>query len=627
MSEQAKKITLKKALKSHLRIYRLLYAYDPDLIRVSLLKAVLEALTPYATLWFSARLVSELTCAGRPGTLLFYALLVLLTTALLMLASALVQKRRNVAWNMIDQTSDKIFMDKYLSMDFVDADSQRAYDLYTRIFQSRNYSLKGMIDALLKLESLPKAFLQVAAGVGLTVSLFTAKVPSGPLTVLNSPLYALLILGLMLGITALSSFLANKAARWQVEREHLGRLGNRIFSFYGFPQGTRTALDMRMYEQCEQVCIPMMRLDNTFCLGGVFARGARGVQGVLTSLSQCVSVLLTGCMYLFVCLKAWGGAFDLGAVTQYIGAGTGLFLGIGALLSGLGSFKANTPFLGHIFDLLDTPNNMYQGSLTTEKRSDRQYEVAFKDVSFRYPGTENWALRHVNMKFRVGERLAVVGPNGSGKTTFIKLLCRLYDPTEGEILLNGIDIRKYRYDEYMDIFSVVFQDFKLLALPLGENVGAGRNYDRRKAEECLRKAGFGERLSTLPLGLDTPLYKTLSKEGVEISGGEAQKIAIARALYKDAPFIILDEPTAALDPLAEAEIYEKFNEIAGDKTALYISHRLSSCKFCDEIAVFDHGAVVQKGTHQELLQDAEGLYCRLWHAQAQYYEKREEGRV
>lgn len=622
MSEQGKKITMKEAAQSHLRIYRLLYTYNPNLIRASLLKAVLEALAPYATLWFSARLVSELSTARRPGTLLLYALLVLFTTALLMLASALVQKRHDIAWNAMDETSGKIFMDKYLSMDFVDADSQRIYDLYTRISQSRNYTGMGILEALRMLESLPKAVLQVLAGVGLTVSLFTSQVPSGPLTALNSPLYALLILGLMLGITALSSFLANKSAQWQVEREHLGRFGNRVFSFYGFYADSRKALDIRMYEQCERVCIPMMQLSKTFKPGGVFAQGARGTQGILISLSRCVSALLTGCMYLFVCLKAWGGAFDLGAVTQYVGAGTSLFLGIGTLLSDLGSFKANTPFLGHIFALLDTPNQMYQGSLTTEKRSDRQYEVEFKDVSFRYPGTENWALRHVNMKFRVGERLAVVGPNGSGKTTFIKLLCRLYDPTEGEIRLNGIDIRKYRYNEYMDIFSVVFQDFKLLALPLGENVGAGRGYDRQKAQACLVKAGFGERLSALPLGLDTPLYKTLSQEGVEVSGGEAQKIAIARALYKDAPFIILDEPTAALDPLAEAEIYEKFNEIAGDKTALYISHRLSSCKFCDEIAVFDHGAVVQKGTHQSLLEEADGLYCRLWHAQAQYYEKK-----
>ena len=285
----------------------------------------------------------------------------------------------------------------------------------------------------------------------------------------------------------------------------------------------------------------------------------------------------------------------------------------------LAEMEINGVYMKNIFDYLDLPNNMYQGSLTTEKRSDRQYTVEFRDVSFRYPGSAQYALRHLNMKFKVGGRLAVVGMNGSGKTTFIKLLCRLYDPTEGVILLNGIDIRKYRYDEYMDIFSVVFQDFRLLALPLGQNVAARTGYDAARVTDCLQKAGFRDRLAAMPQGLDTALYQELDENGVTVSGGEAQKIAIARALYKDAPFIILDEPTAALDPVAEAEIYAKFNEIAGDKTAIYISHRLSSCKFCDGIAVFDHGEVIQQGTHERLLADTAGKYYELWNAQAQYY--------
>ena len=211
--------------------------------------------------------------------------------------------------------------------------------------------------------------------------------------------------------------------------------------------------------------------------------------------------------------------------------------------------------------------------------------------------------------------------NGSGKTTFIKLLCRLYDPTEGKILLNGIDIQKYNYEEYMSIFSVVFQDFKLFSFSLGQNVAANADYDKARVEYCLKKAGFGERLAQMPNGTDTCLYKDFSENGVEISGGEAQKIALARALYKDAPFIVLDEPTSALDPVAEAEVYSKFNEIVGQKTAIYISHRLSSCRFCDEIIVFDHGLIIQRGSHDDLVADEKGKYAELWRAQAQYYEK------
>ena len=341
--------------------------------------------------------------------------------------------------------------------------------------------------------------------------------------------------------------------------------------------------------------------------------------GVYASLGVSITTLTTGMIYLFTCLKALGGAFDVGSCTQYIGAATAMVANVFALTDMIGVLKANTPYLEKTFVFLDIPNTMYQGSLTTEKRSDRRYDVEFKDVSFRYPGSDLWALRHVNMKFKVGRRLAIVGENGSGKTTFIKLLCRLYDPQEGQILLNGIDIRKYRYDDYMRIFSVVFQDFQLICQPLGNNVAGSMVYDHTRAKRALIDAGFGDRLATMEKGLDTVLYKNLSDDGVEVSGGEAQKIAIARALYKDAPFIILDEPTAALDPIAEAEIYSKFDEIAGDKTAIYISHRLSSCKFCDEIAVFHEGEIIQQGSHDELLADLGGKYYALWNAQAQYY--------
>lgn len=265
------------------------------------------------------------------------------------------------------------------------------------------------------------------------------------------------------------------------------------------------------------------------------------------------------------------------------------------------------------------PNNMYYGTLTTEKRADNEYEIEFHNVSFKYPGTDIYALKNLNLKFNIGQRMAVVGMNGSGKTTMIKLLCRLYDPTDGEITLNGINIKKYEYDEYLNIFSVVFQDFKLFSFTLGQNVAASLNYDSAQAEKCLAMAGFKDRMNTMPKGLDSPLYKDFEEDGVEISGGEAQKIALARALYKDAPFIVLDEPTAALDPVAEFEIYSKFNEIIGDKTAVYISHRLSSCRFCDDIAVFHEGELIQRGSHDALLADKDGKYCELWNAQAQYY--------
>ena len=438
---------------------------------------------------------------------------------------------------------------------------------------------------------------------------------------LNSPLFVAALLGVMVLLSVCSGRLTGHTESLETKLADTARLGNRLFGYFGcFRWDARQHVDARMYEQDSIFSTYFLSgVNQTFGVNGPFARLAKGRGGFYRALAASFPAVFTGCIYVFTCLKALGGAFGVGSITQYVGAATAMSKSFTMLFEYLATLQTNGTFLRQSFDYLDLPNTMYQGSLTTEKRSDRDYQVEFRDVSFRYPGTDVWALRHVNVKFRVGSRMAIVGENGSGKTTFIKLLCRLYDPQEGTILLNGIDIRKYVYREYMDIFSVVFQDFQLLAQPLGSNVAGSAEYDATRVSHALQDAGFGARLDSMPDGLNTMLYRQYGEDGVEVSGGEAQKIAIARALYKNAPFIVLDEPTAALDPITEAEIYEKFNDIVGDKTAIYISHRLSSCKFCDEILVFDHGQIVQKGSHDALVAEESGKYHALWSAQAQYY--------
>ncbi|MBR6678354.1 MAG: ABC transporter ATP-binding protein, partial [Oscillospiraceae bacterium] len=473
-------------------------------------------------------------------------------------------------------------------------------------------------------EKFTRSAVGLLGAVTLTVSLFTLPVPdtAGTLTALNNPLFVLALLAVMalvLLLTVVSSVAFNR--KWAGIAES-ATFGNRVFTSYcQLSHNQRKLLDVRTYGQYE-VLEKWAESEETFLPDCDFDKMLRSWASKLMSISEGSVAIFTGFVYVFTCLKALGGAFGIGSVTQYVSAVTALSQNLGELLTVLAEIEGNAGFLKTTYEFLDIPNSMYQGSLTTEKRSDRQYDVEFRNVSFKYPGSEKYALKNVNMKFKVGNRLAVVGENGSGKTTFIKLLCRLYDPTEGEILLNGIDIRKYNYRDYMDIFSVVFQDFQLMSQPLGANVAGRAEYDRERAEKALIDAGFGDRLAKMEKGLDTMLFKQLDKEGVDVSGGERQKIAIARALYKDSPFIILDEPTAALDPIAEAEIYSKFNDIAGDKTAIYISHRLSSCKFCDEIAVFHEGGVIQQGSHDSLLLDESGKYYELWNAQAQYYTEK-----
>lgn len=242
----------------------------------------------------------------------------------------------------------------------------------------------------------------------------------------------------------------------------------------------------------------------------------------------------------------------------------------------------------------------------------------FVHVSFRYPGSEIYTLRDINLKIDSGERLSVVGSNGAGKTTLIKLLLRLYTPTEGKILLNKKDIHQFKYEEYIGIFSVVFQDYKLLAYSVRENICLSKAYHGKRVRSALEKSGLAEKIDSLPLGEETPLFKAYDDKGIELSGGEGQKLGIARALYKDSPIVILDEPTSALDPMAEYEIYQRFGSLVKGKTSIYISHRLASVRFADKIIVLDKGCIVEKGRHEELIK-ANGLYSEMYHMQAQYY--------
>lgn len=621
MENDEKKLSYGEAWRRNMRAWKIWWRLCPGVFLSKLSASVLKALSPYAAIWVSAQFINELAGNRDPRRLFLWVIIQLILGAVLALLNGVLSRWSDYESGNADCMNPRIYMDKMFSLDYADIDRQYVFDLYAQIMQSEIWAGWGIHKTVSLFEGLVAAVVQIIGGIGLSASLFIAKVPQGSgLAFLNHPICAFGIFSLMLFIAVAAPACSNRGNRFWSICTPDARLGNRIFGFYGSMNRDRSrACDLRMYEQQEKVAGVCLDRGNPFGPKSGIAKYARGIMGLWLALSQCIFAVLTGAVYLFVCLKAWGGAFGVGSVTQYVGAITNTFLGISALLGNLGTMRSNSSFLSTCFEFLDIPNNMYQGSLTTEKRSDRKYEVEFRDVSFKYPGSDQWALRHVNMKFRVGSRLAVVGMNGSGKTTFIKLLCRLYDPTEGQILLNGIDIRKYRYDDYMDIFSVVFQDFKLLSLPLGENVAGSREYDRNRVMECLENAGFGERLKEMPKGPDTCLYKDVDGDGVDISGGEAQKIAIARALYKDAPFIILDEPTAALDPVAEAEIYSRFNDIAGDRTAVYISHRLSSCRFCDEIAVFHEGAVIQQGTHEELVADEKGKYYELWNAQAQYY--------
>lgn len=328
------------------------------------------------------------------------------------------------------------------------------------------------------------------------------------------------------------------------------------------------------------------------------------------------NALRDGISYFYIGFLAVTKAITIGDFSMCVSAAGTLYWSLYGIVSGVQEINQKCAYAHRYIEFMRFPAAMEKG---TKPVRQGEHTIEFRHVSFRYPRSEKLVLRDINLTIKSGEHLSIVGLNGAGKTTFIKLLCRLYDVTEGEILVDGVNIREYSDEEYRKLFAVVFQDFQLFAFSLRENIAFGGQADDAELERVLKLAGLWEDAQKLPQGLDTMLYKSFDENGTDLSGGQRQKTAIARALYKNAPVVILDEPTAALDPVAEYEIYRQFNTLVGGKTAVYISHRLSSCKFCDRIVVFAEDTIKENGTHDELVALEGGIYAKMFAEQAKYY--------
>ena len=338
-----------------------------------------------------------------------------------------------------------------------------------------------------------------------------------------------------------------------------------------------------------------------------------------------LTFLRNGAAYGYLLALALGEGLSVSEFLLYFTAVGNFTTWVTGILKGFGELHQFSLELSSVRSYIEAPEPFrMEGGKAIEPDTSLPYTLELRDVSFRYPGAEKDTLSHIDLTVRPGEKLAIVGLNGAGKTTLMKLCCGLLDPTGGQVLLNGEDIRDLNRRDYYRLFSTVFQDFSVFDTTFADNVTqVPESPDTAGMEDAVKRAGLWEKYQSLPQGGATYIGQGIYEDGLLLSGGELQRLMLARALYKNGPIIILDEPTAALDPVAEMEVYENFDKIVGDKTAVYISHRLSSCRFCDDIAVFDHGHIVQQGSHDALV-EAPGKYQELWHAQAQYYAKQEK---
>ena len=620
------KRTLKEEFAMVLEGYKILLKIDKRFIWMPIIKSIFNAFLPFVNLFMSAKILTELTSKKDLKTLIIYAVVTVSLNLIANVIKRFIETKENIYlsewWNKLNL----FFNDINNNMQYEHLENLEIRILRDKIYQTQHTFGGGFAALYWNLGGIVDGVFTVIFAIPLTAGMFTMKATgdfSGIIGFINSPYSIIIIFAAIIINTVVSIWCRGKETVEEAVALEDMEQNARIANYYnGSIYNLTGAMDIKIYKQAPIILEEV----KVFGENAPYLKICEKIKYKYKSIQIILDTAANIAVYVYVAVKAFIGTFGIGQFLQYTGAVSRFVSGISRCAYTLADYPHNNIYLKNILDYINMPNNMYHGKLTTEKRADNEYEIEFHNVSFRYPGIENYALKHLNLKLNIGQRMAVVGMNGSGKTTMIKLLCRLYDPTDGEITLNGIDIKKYDYDEYMAIFSVVFQDFKLFSFTLGQNVAASVNVDEEWAAKCLSMVGLGERLNSMPKGLETPLYKDFEEDGVEISGGEAQKIALARALYKNAPFIVLDEPTAALDPIAEFEIYSKFNEIVGDKTAIYISHRLSSCRFCDDIAVFHEGELIQRGSHESLIADENGKYYELWNAQAQYYsEKRETG--
>ncbi len=562
------------------------------------LNVLISAAVPFVDIMILPLLVDALCQPERdvPYIILCAALMLGLDAVLGTLTSVLdtyVSRYEDVFYNY---THEEI-ANRCMEMDFALTENKDALDQVKRANDG--------VDWAQGIHGIAKAFFNIIANA--------IKI-AGVVTVLavNAP-WLLLIIAAILAFSAFLNSLKNR-----IEIKYFADLSKveRIWVYILFElEDFRYGKDVRLYGAAgtliEKSARQMKRLMD-------FESEKADKRYPLDILDAVATVLRDFGTYLYLGALAILGKITIGTFSQLTTAGGTLNGAMQQIVFGLQEIVKKCNYLYEVVRLMEYPAHLEKGHKKVEELK-KPHEIEFKNVSFSYPNTGVQVLKNVSIKIKAGERLSVVGLNGAGKTTFIKLLCRLYDTDEGEILLDGVNIREYEYEEYMKLFSVVFQDFRLLAFSAVDNILLGDGAPGENADKVFEKVGLLDKVNSLPHGRDTMMFRQFDKDGVQLSGGEQQKMAIARALYKDAPVVILDEPTAALDPVAEYEIYCSFNELVGGKTAVYISHRLSSCKFCDRIAVFSEGTIKELGTHDELVKKENGIYAEMFSAQAQYY--------
>ena len=603
------KIKMKKNNDSTLSIigyfFKIAFQYRPSYVFLLLFQILLQAISPFSKIIFPTLIIEELTKVPLDQVNLSNLTWILV---LFLAVEFIIPFLMNLNWmfllhneNMLNKYWKKLMGDKMMQMRFYHLENPDVLDQISKAqdgLLGYGNNLGGFQALINNIISILSNFLSV---VGIIYIIAQINI---------------WLIFILIGIVGLRLWNQSQIKKLNIQQWEERKRMNRENEYYSsLLTDFKYGKDIRLYA-CKDLLITKNKeyIEDTYQYQIKINQKFKKLT-IIDNLFNMINQLLT---YGYVAYYFIQSYISIAQYSLYVTSINTFISSSYSIFNSFLNIRQNTKMMSEFKKFMEIDATYQEGNVKINPNDPIVLE--FKDVPFAYPNTTEYVLRHINYRMEGQKKISIVGENGAGKSTFIKLLMRLYDPTEGEILLNGINIKEIPIQDYYALFSVVFQDYQLIGFNLGEQITSSDTFDEEKVLQILSEVQFNHKMENLQKGLATSMLKYFDDQGIELSGGESQKIAIARALFKDGKILILDEPTSALDPLAEYEIYSQFHKMTQGKLTFYISHRLSSCRFCDEIMVLEHGEIVQLGHHDKLILDEKGKYFEMFKAQAKYYQ-------
>lgn len=577
--------------------YKFIWTNSKLLFLIRFFYVFIQVLQTIIPIFFIREILNRLTLEQNAGTVIFLVIVMAIMNFIIYICSLLLKMADSQVLVKLQFKGAELLADSVMNMSYETVDNSEVQDC---IWLARYNNFNTIYE--LSMDIISSVITMFS--IGLVV--FT----------LNPIILVLIIISCIVG-NVINKYTRTLSAKYEEDHAVNNRQNYYLTGLMEFPE---QGMDIRTNNLEKWICDNATKnwWKNIFPYELKFTKKNL----VLRSITDSIVIVQELFIYVFLIIEIVNKALSVGDFSMYVTAANTFSSCLHNILSKYSDLMLQSAtYLDNYYRCIKISDQQSCEEKHMHMYAQDNMEIEFRNVSFKYPNSDTMVLEHINLKIKKGETLSIVGINGAGKTTFVKLLCRFYEPTEGTIYINGIPAQDIPLNEYYSFISAVFQDFTLFQFKIFENITMDTEYDIERLNQSILFSGLTKRIETLPNGIETYLYKLFDQNGIELSKGEEQKVAIARVFYQNSPIIIFDEPTSALDPIAEYNIYQNFHNIIKNKTVIYISHRLASTKFVDNIAVFSNGTIAEYGTHEQLMLNSNGIYAKMFSAQAKYYQE------